>query len=57
MNKELTKEQWQAIAKKLAEYLDAACAEKQTLVECMNCKIPCQNYPWIVQAKKELGYE
>ena len=48
---------WEAIAGKLAEYLDRACEEKTSIEECNNCDIPCGNDPWIIQAKKELGYE
>lgn len=56
---ELNAEQWQAIAEKLAEYLDIACDAYPTIHDCaINCPIPCKrNMDWIAQAKKELGYE
>lgn len=63
MTKELTKEQWQAIAEKLAEYLISFCA----ITNCFHCPLEtclCESKPnimndklWIEQAKKELGYE
>lgn len=63
MNSDLTKEQWQAIAEKLAGYLDKMCDYISNAEYC------CGNCPFIDncneigfmnaidKAKKELGYE
>lgn len=57
MNDEnLTASQWQAIAEKLAEYLENACMG----MECEDCQLlnDCKiSDGWLNQAKKELGYE
>lgn len=54
----MNKEQWKAIAEKLAEYLDSACRKYPTVEECVNCPLPCTGgMTWIAKAKKELGYE
>lgn len=50
MNEELSKEQWQAVAEKLAEYLSYG-AELHYLKRLKNKEA------WIKKAKKELGYE
>ncbi len=55
----LTAEQWQAIAKKLAEYLKEVCCSRDN---CNDCTIDCalinqDAKDWIKQVKQELGYE
>lgn len=70
LNKELTKEQWQVIAEKLAEYLSRTCAGYEYKENCAEiCPLPCDplmGYElydfedkdvWVEKAKKELGYE
>lgn len=69
MGKELTAEQWQAIAEKLAEKLAIACSQFPYCDTGCRCPIPCPkhnvnkkydgftNQEFIEQAKKELGYE
>ena len=67
MKNNLTSEQWQAVAEKLAEYLAAGCMEYEYKENCAEiCSLPCDPFSgfdfeekatWIEQAKKELGYE
>lgn len=58
MTNELTKEQWQAIAEELAEYLEDACADIDCSSEtcCSECPLYRGSDTWIERTKKELGY-
>lgn len=63
----LTAEQWQGIATRLASYLHSACHYQSECVYCtLNCprsqmkeigKIAATSETWIMKAKQELGYE
>lgn len=63
MTNELTKERWQAIAEKLAEYLDRMCdcvdSDLCYLCPLYHCEASVGNISKfaIYKAKKELGYE
>lgn len=60
--KNLTAEQWQRIAEKLADYLEQGCLRQHCEDE---CGLPCSEpksremwkEDWINEAIKELGYE
>lgn len=58
MDKELTAEQWQAIAEKLANYIDNRCV---SIYDCDLCPFKehetCSPMFALEQVKKELGYE